>query len=85
MINLTWHTDSGHSWLAAHVSLVEALKLDRKISRYSYFDKRAAVVYLEEDCDAPLFINAALAAGLIIKYSEYSYTDEAPIRALPRY
>jgi hypothetical protein len=85
MINLTWHTDAGHGWLATPVSLIESLKLEHKISRHSYFDRRAAIVYLEEDCDAPLFITEALKAGMKLNYKEHVYTDDAPIRALPRY
>ncbi len=50
----TFYSDSGHGWLEVDVSLVVELGLQDKISTYSYIDK--GKVYLEEDCDSPLFI-----------------------------
>lgn len=54
--DFTFYTDSGHGWLEVPVQLCIELGLQGKISGYSYrnFDK----LYLEEDCDASVFIEA---------------------------
>lgn len=54
-----FHMDPGHGWL--EVTKIEALELDivEKISPYSYEDRKN--FYLEEDCDAALFIDAYVA------------------------
>lgn len=57
----TFTADPGHGWLAVHQKDCEALSLTtRDFSQYSYWSKRQSgvVLYLEEDCDAPIFINA---------------------------
>ena len=53
----TFHTDPGHGWL--EVSFTELQKVGLTpgdFSSYSY--QRGSVVYLEEDCDAYVFIRA---------------------------
>lgn len=52
-----FHVDPGHGWLAVPVKELEEHNLLSKISVYSY--RRGDTVFLEEDCDAPLFIEAA--------------------------
>jgi hypothetical protein len=42
------------------------------------------MAYLEEDCDAGLFLNAAKAAGLVIAFKEV-HQDPTPIRNYPHY
>lgn len=46
--------DPGHSWLEVPRAELDALNLSNKVSAYSY--QRDGRVYLEEDCDALLFI-----------------------------
>jgi hypothetical protein len=84
-IKLTWHSDPSHGWLAVPLNLIKLLNIADKISRYSYIDKNLKTVYLEEDCDAPQFISAAIASGIQITMAEHCYTDSAPIRDLPRF
>lgn len=48
----TFFTDPGHGWL--RVPLADLHEVGFKPSKYSYYDKDYA--YLEEDCDAPLFM-----------------------------
>ena len=51
-----FHSDAGHGWLRVlRVELVR-LYLENKISGYSYMNGPWA--YLEEDCDAGLFLDA---------------------------
>jgi hypothetical protein len=48
--------DPGHGWLEVPIEQIKAFGIEGKISGYSY--KRNGMAYLEEDCDAGLFINA---------------------------
>lgn len=77
---LTFHTDPGHGWLeVTRADLVE-LGILGLVSAYSYTD--GPRFYLEEDCDATLYLEAAKAAGwvlnLVDKYAEDSFIRELP-------
>jgi hypothetical protein len=48
--------DPGHGWL--EVYRAEVVASGAKISGYSYYDPLTDMAYLEEDCDAPNFLNA---------------------------
>ena len=52
-----WEVDSGHSWLVVGMSEIESLGLKTQISEYSYIGDLGCIAYLEEDIDAPLFLN----------------------------
>jgi hypothetical protein len=52
----TFYQDGGHGWLTAKKSELIELELINKISRFSY--EQGHTVYLEEDCDMTVFINA---------------------------
>jgi len=51
-----FHSDAGHGWLAAKRQDLKDLGILGRITNYSY--QRGKTVYLEEDCDAPLFLKA---------------------------
>lgn len=51
-----YHTDPGHGWLEVDQKDINELGIADKISSYSYMNKTK--VYLEEDCDMTLFIEA---------------------------
>jgi len=56
----TFYADAGHAWLK--VSLVDVKRLKLKVSdfsTYSYYRnvKRGITLYLEEDCDAGIFMH----------------------------
>jgi len=55
-----FYTDPGHGWLEVPLCECRALGIADKISGYSYVQVKggAAWVYLEEDCDAALYMNA---------------------------
>jgi hypothetical protein len=77
---LTYHTDSGHGWLEVPRADVIALGLAEKISAYSYMGGLS--LYLEEDLDAGLYLDAAKAAGYTLNIVE-KYTDgDSPIRTM---
>ena len=51
-----WIADSGHAWLKVSIDEINALNIGHKISDYSYI--LGETVYLEEDCDAGIFLDA---------------------------
>lgn len=52
-MNFTFYSDSGHGWLEVPLSMVK--RVGHTPSRYSYYNPKTQLVYLEEDCDAPAF------------------------------
>lgn len=50
------YSDAGHGWVAVNIKLIHSLNLVDKISSCSYINGGTA--YLEEDCDAGVFIEA---------------------------
>jgi hypothetical protein len=86
---LTFHCDRGHGWLEVPREDIDALGLADQISAYSYAmastHKRAGMVYLEEDCDASRYLDAAKAAGYTLQIVE-KYTDgDSPIRNMAQF
>ena len=80
-----WHADGGHAWL--EVPADELARFGVEPSGYSYIrgTDQGAVAYLEEDCDAPAFLQAA---GLMEAAQSFPerYTDgDSWIRRLPRF
>lgn len=59
--------DPGHGWLKVNKKHIKKLNLADKISSYSY--ERNKHVYLEEDCDAGIFLRAVrdLGGDVIVK------------------
>jgi hypothetical protein len=53
--------DPGHSWLRVKRSELAELGLLKSVTPFSY--EKGEWVYLEEDCDAGLFIDAMKAKG----------------------
>ena len=48
--------DAGHGWLAVPYKHLQGLRIVDDISQYSYRD--GVMCYLEEDCDAGVFLDA---------------------------
>jgi|WetSurMetagenome_2_1015567.scaffolds.fasta_scaffold241890_2 hypothetical protein len=57
ILNLTRHSDGGHSWLEVPRDILDQSGID--VSPFSYYDDKKKLCYLEEDCDAPRFLEAA--------------------------
>ena len=74
---LTFYADPGHGWLEVDRADLDALGIIDKVSRYSYAKGEKA--YLEEDCDAGLFIETAKDNGWTINIQEI-YQEHTPIR-----
>jgi hypothetical protein len=86
---LTFHCDPSHGWLEVPREDIDALGIADQISAYSYAmaatHKRAGMVYLEEDCDASLFLDAAKAAGWTIQIVEKYTAEDSPICKYPAF
>jgi len=84
-MTFNFHSDPGHGWLAVKNDLIRELGLSGKISSYSYMKGRTS--YLEEDCDAPLFLEAFKAKfGIEPKINDLEPRNGySPIRAMPRF
>lgn len=79
-----YYIDSGHGWLAVKRQYLDRLKLLNKISDCSY--ERGGTVYLEEDCDAPLFVDAYKLLYLKSPNIVTVYVDNrSPIRSYKSY
>ena len=75
MRKYNFYSDPGHAWLEVPLTEICHLNLADKISSHSYINRGFA--YLEEDCDAPIFIKAA---GLTQENFEEIYQENTPIR-----
>jgi len=66
-MKISYYVDPGHGWYAVKRTTIEKLKLLDKVSPYSY--QKGATVYLEEDCDASLILDALEATGIKLDIS----------------
>lgn len=79
----TFHSDAGHGWLEVHKDELDLFGIADKVSSYSYV--RGDKVYLEEDCDAALFINAVENKGIKFSYHTFNVNGDSVIRTFKRY
>lgn len=80
MTNYTFHADPGHAWLEVPMTEILALGIDDQISRYSY--RKGDTAYLEEDCDASVFLRAKEARGEAFKLNDINTNHDSFIRGL---
>jgi hypothetical protein len=83
MTTYTFHNDPGHGWLEVGRDELAMLHIDDAISSCSY--QRWDKVYLEEDCDAALFINALENLGVKFTFNSVTSNNDSPIRMMRRY
>ncbi len=79
--NFKFYHDPGHGWMEVPVSLLKRHNLIDKISHYSYYDPETRLVYLEEDCDAPLLINYLDNSKIYYKIID-KYIGDSSIRTM---
>jgi hypothetical protein len=78
-----FYADPGHGWLAVKIKDAASVGLNpTSFSPYSYI--RGQTLYLEEDCDAPLFADAWRAAGRKFNYVSKHTNNNHPIRSYDR-
>ena len=51
------HEDGCHGWLEVSYKDITDLNIQNEISDYSYINRTTKKIFLEEDCDATLFLN----------------------------
>jgi hypothetical protein len=83
MSKLKFYSDPSHGWLAVKRSAVESLGLLDTISSFSY--QKGQTVYLEEDRDATLFLQALKANGQEYELEQVSHDESSWIRNLERF
>lgn len=81
-MRLTYVQDPSHGWIAADLTLLIRLGLTGNLSPYSY--REGSIVWLEEDCDAPMFITALRNAGISYEIADV-HVQHTHIRDLPRW
>lgn len=79
---LTFFHDPGHGWLKVPFKDLVFLGIVFDITAYSYVS--GEWVYLEEDCDAGIYLSAARKAGWNVTW-RHSYADSTPIRNYGNY
>lgn len=78
---LQWFADPGHAWLRVPRAELAHYGIAHEISMYSY--QRGDYVYLEEDCDASVYLKAA---GVSVRSVPEQHTDnDSAIRRYDRY
>ena len=82
-ITLVFLADPGHGWLKVSRKIVKAAGISESISRFSY--ERGTQVYLEEDCDAPMLIEALVKAGVDVRVREKHTNKQSKIRSYNSY
>jgi len=83
MYHLTWFSDPGHAWLQVGWDLINDLKWTN-VSKYSYYDDE--FVYLEEDSDAPKFLEFLNSRNLGFELvNELWYEEDSFVRDLARW
>lgn len=87
MMKLNWMVDPGHAWLIVGMDELTKLGIKDKISSYSYYKHDLA--YLEEDCDAAIYIDAVIEQRGIsptdMKPYSQSFERNAPCRSYSRF
>ena len=80
-------SDPGHGWLAVSRKQIQALGIEDDISVFSYQSKSKKTIYLEEDSDAHLFLDAQKASmcdpsELVVIMRPICTNNESSIRKL---
>jgi hypothetical protein len=71
-------SDPSHAWINVKREELKQLGIEQSISRCSY--QEGDDIYLEEDCDAQIFIDALKKQGHTIKFDEIHTEYESAIR-----
>lgn len=82
IITLNYHTDPSHGWLECNREMINSAGIADAISDYSYQNDND--VYLEEDCDMPLLLDALRKRSIGVVVNNV-YQDNSPVRRYARY
>lgn len=82
-----FYSDDGHGWLAVKKKYLQELGIADKISGYSY--QKGLTAYLEEDCDAEVFVKAMKQHfprfNTAFNFQFIEHDGRSPIRSYSRY
>ena len=78
-----FHADPGHAWLEVPIKTLQEYGIADKISNYSYMSGNLA--YLEEDCDAHLFLQEVEQRGIKYKIIEKHTNGTSFVRSCKYY
>lgn len=81
--NYNVYGDPGHAWAKVKYTEIVKLGIQYKISPYSYV--RGDNVYLEEDCDLSIFVEALSKIGIKPNWIEHHTNKNSKIRSYNRY
>ena len=87
-VQVRYHQDHSHGWLEVPLSEVIRLGFGPKVSSCSYIrdaGRANATVFLEEDCDASLYVDAAKADGITVLPIGVHTDHDSFVRYLPPY
>lgn len=82
MKTYTWVADPGHAWLVVPITDIP-LAVKERITPYSY--KNKGMAYLEEDCDAGLFLNFLKEKEIEFKLQADHLNSDHPCRRYSRF
>jgi len=82
---LNYYQDPGHGWIKVPRRLLLEYRIHDKISNCSYESRDGMSVFLEEDCDATLFIQALKDRGIDYKLKSFHSNKASKIRSYPGY
>jgi hypothetical protein len=84
MLSMHYYSDPAHGWYRVRRDVLDQYEVAERVSSCSY--QNGVYVYLEEDCDAPLLIRAAEAAGTVVTIVPHKAADrDSSIRRMDRY
>lgn len=86
-LELPYHQDPGHGWIAIPRTLARQLLGPdfRRISPFSYQQRSTGLLFLEEDRDAALLIAACERHGIALATREQHSNSDSFIRNLPSF
>ena len=82
-MKFNFHSDPSHGWVKVPKSLIKKLGIEDKISSFSYV--KNDYVFLEEDCDLALFLDAMKKEGTKVEFREYHTDRNSKIRSYASY
>lgn len=77
------YADPSHAWVKVKMTELDKLGVSRYISEFSY--ARGDYAYLEEDCDAGIFVNALEDKGIEPKFKFHHTDRQSKIRGYSRF
>jgi len=86
VIEINYFQDAGHGWIEVSRNLMFKTGFNPKdISSCSYENRQDQIAYLEEDCDAGLFLQHLKDNDYTFTFKEIHNNNESFIRRLPSF